>query len=200
MKKKSSAKKPLQIKFWFNAVRDSLESFEMEDIDTMTETVVKATEYYASVVEDATPHLTGFGELTTMVAETPGLLGLYNSVYVDAQQVRLWLEMVHDQRESDRYVYFKSDPQAKADYGEMKNVTDIKNFVNADVILNTIGDVIRMVANSQHQLENVVERLTNRSMSLSKLVDMKVAGIDELWIDPPSIKATKEDKVVVVHD
>jgi hypothetical protein len=200
MKKKSSAKKPLQIKFWFNAVRDSLESFEMEDVDTMTETVVKATEYYASVVEDAQPHLTGFGELTTMVAQTPGLLGLYNSVYVDAQQVRLWLEMVHEQRDSDRYVYFKSDPQAKADYGEMKNVADIKNFVKADVVLNTIGDVIRIVANSQHQLENVVERLTNRSMSLSKLVDMKVAGIDELWIDPPSIKATKEDKVVVVHD
>lgn len=191
-KKQAPKKKPFQVKFWFHAIRDSLESFEMVDVDTMAETVISATEYYASAVEDAQPHLTGFGELTTMVAGTPGLLALYNSVYVDAQQVRLWLEMVHKQRESDRYIYFKSDPQAKADYGEMKTVTDINNFVKADVVLNTIGDVIRMVANSQHQLENVVERLTNRSMSLSKLVDLKVAGIDELWIDPPNIKDKKE--------
>ena len=194
MKKKQALKKPFQIKFWFHAVRDSLESFKMDDVDSMTEMVIKATEYYAVAVEDANPHLTGFGELTTMVAGTPGLLALYNSVYVDAQQVRLWLEMVHKQREADMYVYFKSDPQAKADYGEMKNVTDINNFVKADVVLNTIGDVIRIVANSQHQLENVVERLTNRSMSLSKLVDMKVAGIDELYIDPPNIGGTKEAK------
>lgn len=183
--------KKLQSKRWFNAVRDSVENFEEESMDNLSEVVMNAADYYESVALDGEKHVTAFGELNTNAAETPGLVAFYSAIHVDAQQVRKWLELVYDQRFNTTYQWLRSSAEAKQEYGELKTATDLNNFAKADPVYNKLGDLVRIVANAQHQVEVIVTGLTQRSITLSKLIDMKVAGIDEIWIDPPNIQDRK---------
>jgi hypothetical protein len=183
--------KKFQSKRWFNAVRDSLDDFGEESMENLSNVVLNAVENYAQAAEDAQPHLTAFGELSTKYAETPGLSAFYSAIHVDAQQVRKWLELVHEQRFNHIYQWLRSSPDAKAEYGELKTATDLNNFAKADPVYNKLGDLIRIVANAQHQIEVAVNTLTQRSITLNKLAEMKIAGLDEVWIDPPNIPDKK---------
>lgn len=171
--------------FFFEKVRDSFDTFSEDDLDKLGEAVVDATDYYQDAVKDAQQHLHVNGELTSLMAETPGLVAFYGAIRTDALQVRKWLEMVFDQRFAERYKWIKTDEEAIEDYGSKLGSTDASNYAKADAIYNLLYDMVRLAANAQHQLEVVMEALDKRGMALSKISDLRNNGIEEVWLDPP---------------
>ena len=168
---KNEAKKPkFKSKRWFDTVRD--------DIDKLEE----AVKYFHEAVEDGNPHLSSVGNLQTLLAELPGLVGFYRPILVDAQQIRRWLETSLEQEKAKEYKRLMSDPEAKKEYGALKT-TEATNFMKADEDLHVIADMVREMANCEHQLEVVSEGLNQKGMALSKIVDLRVAGLEEVWID-----------------
>lgn len=163
-----------QIKFksvrWFNVVRNDIDKFE------------DAVSYFHKAVEDGIPHLASAGNLQTMLAELPGLVGFYRPILVDAQQIRRWLESSLEQEKSKKYKWFMSSPEAKKEYGALKT-TEATNFMKADEELHSIADMVRELANCEHQLEVIPEGLIQKGILLSKIVDLRVAGMEEVWIN-----------------
>jgi len=177
---KEKVKKPIKFKSvrWFNTVRDDIANFE------------KAVEYFHEAVEDGTPYLAAVGNLQTLLAELPGLVGFYRPILVDAQQIRRWLETSLEQEKAIKYKWFMSDPEAKKEYGALKT-TEATNFMKAEEDLHVIADMVREIANCEHHLEVIAEGLNQKGMTLSKIVDLRVAGMEEVWID--STRETKNE-------
>ena len=179
---KIAAKHEKPVKFksvrWFDAVRDNIDKFE------------KAVAYFHEAVVDGTPYLTANGKLETLLAELPGLAGFYRPILVDAQQIRRWLETSLEQEKAKKYKWFMSDPEAKKEYGALKT-TEATNFMKAEEDLHVIADMVREIANCEHQLEVIAEGLNQKGMALSKIVDLRVAGLEEVWIN--SAEETKNE-------
>ncbi len=168
---KMAGKKPkFKSKRWFDTVRDDTDKFE------------EAVKYFHEAVEDGIPHLSSVGNLQTLLAELPGLVGFYRPILVDAQQLRRWLETSLEQEKAKEYKRLMSDPEAKKEYGALKT-TEATNFMKANEELHVIADMVRELANCEHQLEVVSEGLNQKGMALSKIVDLRVAGMEEVWID-----------------
>jgi len=169
---KGEVKKPVKFKSvrWFDAVRDDIDKFE------------KAVAYFHEAVADGTPYLTANGKLETLLAELPGLAGFYRPILVDAQQIRRWLETTLDQEKAVKYKWFMFNPEAKKEYGALKT-TEATNFVKAEEDLHVIADMVREMANCEHLLEVIAQGLEQKGIVLSKIVDLRVAGMEEVWID-----------------
>jgi len=168
---------------FFEQIRDSLNDIsDDENMKEFSEVILAAAEYWGDAVEDAEQHcILEDKELNTLIMETPGLAFFYRTLYTDAQQVRIWLDTVYEGHTADRYKWYITDPDAKAEYGKV-STTDAKQFTTAEENSRLLADLIRCVANKQHQLENVVLSLDQRGMSLSQIKDLRVAGIEETWI------------------
>ena len=177
---KTETKQPVKFKSvrWFDTVRNDTDKFE------------KAVAYFHEAVEDGTPYLAAVGNLQTMLAELPGLAGFYRPILVDAQQLRRWLETSLEQEKAKKYKWFMSDPEAKKEYGALKT-TEATNFMKAEEDLHVIADMVREIANCEHQLEVIAEGLNQKGMTLSKIVDLRVAGLEEVWIN--SAEETKNE-------
>lgn len=167
---------------FFNKVRDSLEDYS--DLEPMAEAVVEASEYYEKVSADFLEnHVSLNGELNRLILETPGLQYFYGAIHIDAQQVRRWLEQVDENLSSKSYTWYLSD-EGRAEYGKI-STTDINNYVKADDNVQLVRDMIRLVSYSQHQLEEIVGAIQQRGYALSKIADMRMKGMDEVWVEPP---------------
>lgn len=167
---------------FFNKVRDSLE--EYDDLEPLAEAVSKASAHYEEVCEEfRANHSTISGELNRLILETPGLQLYYGSVFIDAQQVRKWLEQVDENVSSKLYTWFLSD-DGRAEYGKI-STTDINNYVKANEDVQLVRDMIRLISYSQHQLEEIVGVIQQRGYTLQKIADMRIKGLEEVWVEPP---------------
>lgn len=160
-----------KVVLWYNAVR--------KDRTLVSE----AAEYYKQAVEDARPYITAIGHLETLLAETPGLGHFYKNIHTDAQQIRRWLEERLEIESAQKYKWFMISPEAKAEYGELKT-TEASKFVKADPTLADLSDDIRMMAYYDHLLDDIAHGFQNRSIMLNHIVNVRVNGLEEIWVDP----------------
>jgi hypothetical protein len=191
-----ATKQPKQFKIirWFDLVRDSARLAPEHDNDhplqPLIDAVMGAAEYYLSAKLDADNHIIPVGKLQNLLAETTGLAYFYNGIHTDALQVRKWLEILQEGTKSEKYVWFTTHPDAKIEYGKM-TPTEVNNHIKADDSVQLLADMIRVIADRQHILENVRESFVNRSIMLSKIVDMRVAGLEEVWVN--GLRETRND-------
>lgn len=172
----------LKAQRWFDAVRDAADTLEVDSTDDLVEAVLGAAEYYLDVSKDKDADLTVVGRLEVMLAENTGLQFFYKGIHTDALQVRKYLEMLLEGYEARRYKWFTTDEDAKAEYGKL-TATDVRNYVKADAVVELLNDMIRLIADRQHMLEDIQEGFKTRGIMLSKIVDLRVAQLEEVWID-----------------
>ncbi len=183
-----AAKKPKLFKIirWFDLVRDSAkldpEHSDDHPLQPLIDAVMGAADYYADAKLDADKHVAPIGTLQQTLEETTGLAYFYNGIHTDALQVRKWLETLLDGTKAEKYVWFTSHTDATVEYGKL-TPTEVNNHVKADDYVQLLSDMIRVIANRQHMLEDVREGFVNRSIMLSKIVDMRIAGLQEVFID-----------------
>ena len=148
----------LRAQRWFDTVRDACDDLEdQSERDALIDAVVGAGEYYAAVYEDAEQHLLVVGNLEQLLTEITGLAFFYNGIHTDSLQVRKYLEMMLEAYEAKKYVWFQTDPDAKAEYGKL-SATDLRNYVKADDIVGVLNDCIRLIAD---RIPRLPSRLRN---------------------------------------
>ena len=178
--------KPFKIIRWFDLVRDSAKLDPEQDDDhplqPLIDAVMGAAQYYADAKLDADKHVAPVGTLHHTLEKTSGLAYFYNGIHTDALQVRKWLETLLEGTKAERYVWFTTNNDAKVEYGKM-TPTEVNNHIKADETVQLLSDMIRVIADRQHMLEDVREGFVSRSITLSKIVDLRVAGLEEVWVD-----------------
>ena len=177
----------LKSKRWYDEVRaacsfDFLADKDGEKLAEVAVLIESAAAYYLDALVDAEKHLLVVGKLEQMKAENSGLGYFYSGFFTDAQQIRIHLEMIRDEYKSKLYVWFTTSDDAKAEYGKL-SATEVKNLVEAEEMICVLEDLIRLMANRMHVLENVKEGFVSRGIDLGKIIDGRVAGIEEVWID-----------------
>lgn len=85
-------------------------------------------------------------------------------------------------QKAEKYKWFQS-PEGIREYGELKT-TEIAKYIEADDVIGDLSDSIRVMADCEHQLQDVVEALDSRGIMLSKIVDTRNNGNEEVWVDP----------------
>ena len=174
----------LQAKRYFDTVRESCDDLEDEDErGKLIDSVVAASEYWSTVEADSERHLMVVGKLEQLVTENTGLAFFYNGFHTDALQVRKYLEMLLEGYEAKKYVWFQTDPDAKAEYGTKLTATDLRNYIKADDVVQILNDCIRLVADRQHVLEDIRNGFVTRGFSLKTIADMRIAKLEEVWVD-----------------
>jgi hypothetical protein len=126
-----------------------------------------------------------FDEAETYYREmvsTPGLVLFYKTIRTDAQQVRRWMETALVYQKAEKYKWFQSNEGIR-EYGELKT-TEITKYVEAEEDIGDLSDSIRVMADCEHQLQDIVEALDSRGIMLSKIVDTRNNGNEEVWVDP----------------
>jgi len=141
-----------------------------------------AEAYYRDMVEEGRADVPIQGNLEELLAATPGLVLFYKTIRTDAQQARRWMETALTYQKAEKYKWFQS-PDGIREYGELKT-TEITKYVEADEIIGDLSDSIRVMADCEHQLQDVVEALDSRGIMLSKIVDTRNNGNEEVWVDP----------------
>ena len=173
MSSPKDGKKPKRLPFrrFFDAVRD--------DVAVLVDDAIP---YYHEVVEDGQKHITLKGNLDTLMVETPGLAYFYRGVRTDAQQIRRWLENYLNSEKAKKTKWFNSDPEAKQQYGTLK-ITEIGKYVDADDDIEALADLIRVVAEAEHRLEDLMEGFEERRITLSRILELRKENLKEVWID-----------------
>jgi hypothetical protein len=160
-----------KIQRWFDAV--------CEDRGRLQE----AVDYFKTAIVDARPHMTAVGPLETLLAETPGLDHYYKGVLVDAQQIRRWLEEMHEIMTARKVKSLMYDRESRQMYGEL-NVTSATKLAKAEDDIARLAMEIRVIANVENHLLSVIEGFTTRNINLSRIVEIRKANLQDVWIDP----------------
>lgn len=167
---------------WFNDFRTLLDQDEL-DLNDFRELVLKASRYYQKAVEEARQHISAEGELITNMALIPGYMFFNRNIWTDAQQSRRLVESAYDSEKAAKTKWLLTDPEAKNEFGSLK-ITEAKTFAEADEGVVVLSECVRILAHSEHVLEDVYIGFSQVSMMLSKISDLTVAGIEEKWVDP----------------
>ena len=85
--------------------------------------------------------------------------------------------------EAKKYVWFQSTADGRAVVGTKPTATDIRNHIKSDDIVLVLNDCIRLIADRQHILEDIRESFTSRGFDLKAIMDIRVAQLEEVWID-----------------
>ena len=160
----------LRGKLWFKAIRAGQATLE------------DALPYYEAVVNDSHAHLAFSGNLQDLLTEHPGLAYFYRSILTDAQQVRRYLEMKAEQVEAEKYKWLMTSEEAATEYGKLKT-TEASKFAKADEAVLSLQDQVRVMANIEHHLDNVALGFQDRGIMLNRVVDVRKAGHEEVFID-----------------
>jgi hypothetical protein len=144
----------------------------------------EAIQYFHSAIANARPHITAVGHLEQLLAETPGLKHYYEGILVDAQQIRRWLEEVQEVEIARKTKWFMYSPEAARIYGNDLKITEIGKLVKAEDDIAGLAMEIRHIANVENQLLSVIEGFTIRNINLNRIVDVRKANLQEVWVDP----------------
>lgn len=169
-KKDSGVRQGLRGKLFFSRIR-------MGELD-----IDDAWPYWRAVVEDAHQHLAFRGNLQTLLQEHPGLAFFYRSILTDAQQTRRWMEMKAEDKEVEKYKWLMTSEEAKKEYGTLKT-TEAAKFAKADEEVLNLKEKVRILADIEHHLDNVALGFQDRGIMLNRIVDVRKAGHEEVFID-----------------
>lgn len=143
----------------------------------------EAITYFQSALEDGRPHITAVGHLEQLLAETPGLEHFYKGILVDAQQIRRWLEELHEIESARKFKWFMYSPEAKRIYGDIK-VTEAPRLVKAEDDIAALALSIRSIANVENHLLSLIEGFAIRNINLGRIESVRRANLQEVWVDP----------------
>jgi len=180
IKKTPKAPKTQKVKRWFRTV---VSDFKNVDDSRSVDLVDNIVDYYLFEIETGYKEITNRGNLAMLVQQSSGLHAYYNAMANDIVQVRLWLEMKSEHATAAKYKWFMQSPEAAKKYGKGLKVTDIRNYIKCEDDMVAYDMIIREISDIQHQMESIVENLEIRGMSLSQVVKLKVAGIEDVWVD-----------------
>ncbi len=169
-KKSSGVRQGLRGQLFFSKIRMGEASIE------------DAWPYWRAVVDDAHQHLAFRGNLQTLLQEHPGLAFFYRSILTDAQQTRRWMEMKAEDKEIERYKWLMTSEEAKKEYGALKT-TEAAKFAKADEEVLNLKEKVRVLADIEHHLDNVALGFQDRGIMLNRIVDVRKAGHEEVFID-----------------
>ena len=172
--------KTQKVKRWFRTV---VSDFKNVDDSRSVDLVDNIVDYYLFEIETGYKEITNRGNLAMLVQQSSGLHAYYNAMANDIVQVRLWLEMKSEHATAAKYKWFMQSPEAAKKYGKGLKVTDIRNYIKCEDDMVAYDMIIREISDIQHQMESIVENLEIRGMSLSQVVKLKVAGIEDVWVD-----------------
>ena len=161
------------VKYWFQTISESVKGRER---------LQEAVDYYRRAIADGRQHMTACGNLEALLAETPGLEHFYKGILVDCQQVRRWLEEVHEFESARKYKWFMS-AEAQRQYGELKT-TEITKLVKAEDNIATLAFAIRTVANVENHLMSLIEGFATRNINLGRIQQIRQANLQDVWVDP----------------
>jgi len=169
---------------WFDKVRDACNDLAVKvERDEFIDAVVDAAAYYQSVETPVPTELLIAGRLESMIITNTAMGYFYNTIHTDALQVRKYLEQVLADYEAKKYVWFQTSADGKAMLGMKPTATDLRNHIKADDIVLILHDCIRLIANRQHLLEDTRESFITRGFSLKTIADLRVAKLEEVWLD-----------------
>lgn len=170
----SFAEKPsFQAVRWFDTVRGN----PTKDV------VRQAADYFTEAVEDGKFYIVPVGNLETLLQQHPGIQFFYQTILVDAQQIRRWLEERLDRLESERYNHYMYSEEAKREYGVLKT-TDASKLAKSDPLVADMGDCIRLMAYHEHNLEALIGAFENIKYTLNHIVSIRKEKLEEVWVDP----------------
>jgi hypothetical protein len=161
----------IPIKFWY------------EDVVLDVDKVIDAIEYWKHVYASGLPHAKMKGVLHQLLERQPGLMPLYEDTLTDAQMIHKWLEEEVKYLKSKKRIAYQHDPELKAEYGADLKKTDIDNYVLVDEDVRYLIQLQLMVELWVSQLNNLKERLTKRSIYLTMISKLRIAGEHEAFID-----------------
>jgi hypothetical protein len=169
---------------WFDTVRDACDDLgDKAKREAFADAIIDASEYYASVGEPVPTELLIVGLLEGMVTHNTALGYFYNTIHTDALQVRKYLENILSDYEAKKYVWFQTSADGRAMLGTKPTATDLRNHIKADDVVLLLNDCIRLIANCQHQLEDIRDSFTVRGFSLKTITDIRIAKLEEVWVD-----------------
>lgn len=147
------------------------------------ETVKDACRYYVDAVDDGKYYVVPVGNLETLLQQHPGITFFYQSILVDVQQSRRWLEERLDRLEAARHNYYMFDEEAKAEHGVLKT-TEAAKMAKADPKVLEMVDMVRLLAFHEHQLEALMGAFDNIKYTLNHIVTIRKEKLEEVWVDP----------------
>jgi hypothetical protein len=162
----------IAVKFWYPEV--------VEDIGKITD----AMAYYHAILLDGQKHLDLKGYLGKLQQEQAGLIRIYGDAHTDCSMVWKWLdETVKHEKAKKRLWYLK---EGKDEYGDLKK-TEIDSIINADTDIKDLIDLQLMVELWRNSLNDLVDQLKSRGITLAMIAKVRMAGEHEAFVD-----ATKE--------
>lgn len=153
--------------------------------DPSVETVKKAASYYDEAVEDGKHYIVPIGNLETLLQQHPGITFFYQSILVDCQQSRRWVEEKVDRLEAAKHNYYMYDEEAKAKHGVLKT-TEASKMAKADPEVVELADTARLLAFHEHNLDALMGAFDNIKYMLNHIVTSRKEGLEEVWVDPTS--------------
>lgn len=150
----------------------------VEDIDK----VIEAIDYYRHVQTHGHRHMKLKGVIERLLMEQPGLMKVYKDAQIDCAMVHKWLEEQIKHMKAKKRIYFLTDIEAKSIFGDLKK-TEIDSLVAADDTIFHYVELQLMVELWCNSLDNLVNRLRERSISLTMISKLRIAGEREAYID-----------------
>lgn len=161
------------IKRWYDTIR----------INPTMANVTLAGAYYAQAVDDGKFYVVPVGNLETLLEQHPGIMFYYQSILVDAQQSRRWVEERLDRLEAQKHNYYMYDEDAKTRYGVLKT-TESSKLAKADPEVMEMSDCVRVLAYHEHNLEALIAAFENIKYVLNHVVTIRKEKLQEVWVDP----------------
>lgn len=148
-------------------------------------TIKGAAAYYSEAVDDGKHYIVPVGNLETLLQQHPGLTFFYQSILIDCQQSRRWLEGRLDRLEAAKHNYYMHDEEAKKDHGVLKT-TEAAKMAKADPEIMELSDLVRLLAFHEHNLDALMGAFDNIKYMLNHIVTSRKEGLEEVWVDPTS--------------
>ena len=153
--------------------------------DPSVATVQAAGEYYATAVQDGTHYVVPVGNLETLMQQHPGITFFYQSILVDCQQSRRWMEDRQERLEAGKHNYYMHDEEAKSKHGVLKT-TEASKMAKADEEVMAMAGAVRILAYHEHNLDALMAAFDNIKYMLNNVVTTRKEGLEEVWVDPTS--------------
>jgi len=146
-------------------------------------TIKQAAEYYDAAVEDGKYYVVPVGNLETLLEQYPGITFYYQSILVDVQQSRRWLEERIARLEATKYNYYMHDSESRDKYGVLKT-TEASKLAKGDSEVIAMADSICLLAFHEHNLDNLMQAFEHIKYVLNHVVNIHKENLQEVWVDP----------------
>jgi hypothetical protein len=163
----------IKVKFWYSEVTENFP----ESLDK----IIEAIDYWRDVLNDGQSHLDLKGYLLKLLQEQPGLLRIYGDAHTDCAMIWKWLDETIKHEKAKKRLWYQS-AEGKVLYGDLKK-TDIDVYIQSDTEIKSLIDLQLAVELWKESLNNLVDQLKSRGITLAVISKVRESGQHEAFID-----------------